>query len=153
MTIDRKKAAQLAMKHLQLAGAPHILAPRSTKTPTPEHRGPVLELSPRRHGGGWIVEVWQQAASYLATPRPLADHRLWVQAGGDIEAEDVDPGNRRRGRRPIYAPDEPRPRRVQVDLGEDLAAVETLAEKNRMSASSVVAAIVAHHLRGVPLPW
>ncbi len=150
--MKRASIAQLVSKHLQLSEEPLLLSPRSTKTTPADHPGPVFEIAPRRRGGGWIVEVWLTAGDHLAEPRPLPAHRLWVQVGGEIEVEDVDPSKRRRGRRRIH-PEGQSPRRVQVDLGEDLVAVERRAKRLGMSASAVVAAIVAHHERGVPLPW
>jgi hypothetical protein len=152
--MKRTQAAQLALKHLQLSGAPLLLAPRSTKTPAADHPGPVLEMTPRRRGGGWIVEVWLTVSSHLTDPRPLPAHRLWVQAGGDIEVEDVDPSKRRRGRRRVHPEGVAQAPRLHITpAAEDLAEIQRLARVHGITESAVGAALWAKALRGVVLPW
>jgi hypothetical protein len=152
--MKRTQAAQLALKHLQLSREPLLLTPRSTKTPAADHPGPVLEMTPRRRGGGWMVEVWLTAVAHLSDPRPLADHRLWVQDGGDIEVEDVDPAKRRRGRRRIHPEGVAQAPRLHITpVAEDLAEIQRLAQVHGLTESAVGAALWAKALRGVPLPW
>ena len=151
--MDRPTAAQLAAAHLTLVCELTLLSPRSAKRPA-DQAGAVFQMERRRRRGGWVVEVWLTAAGYLAEPRPMPDHRLWVQEDQTIVAEDVDPAKRTRGRPRIHPPGRAQRDRLHITpADEDLVEVQRLSVAHEMTESAVGAALLAKALRGVKLPW